>query len=337
MTTKPEKIADAKIIEIPIEKLDLDKNNVRFSHYKKQSLSQSQIQEIIRQDGDTNVLCDQILAAGVVYEPLVIDSDYIVIEGNRRLVCLRLLLADIDDGKLDEKLRSKFLNVKCRILPKSVDNKTLDLYLATIHVKGKKMWKLFNRANHIYRLSRIHGVSYDRLADELGMGKATIQRCVIVYKHLMGYSRTFPDDKEWFHKFTYFDFLFKRKDLKELREDEEFVTQFAKWVHDKKFHDVRDIFQLAKVVTDHDAFEELKKNNFKSALEVLERKDPSLSNPEFKQIKETLFVLKDLTHQDPNELKQNKGKMKLLIQLQAEIKSLMLDLDSEFPEEVITR
>ena len=95
MGTKSEKIVDAKIIEIPIEKLELDKNNVRFSHYKKKNLAQSQIQEIIRQDGDTNVLCDQILAAGVVYEPLVIDSDYVVIEGNRRLVCLRLLLADI--------------------------------------------------------------------------------------------------------------------------------------------------------------------------------------------------------------------------------------------------
>src|SRR5207245_2082279 len=100
--------------------------------------------------------------------------------GNTRLVCLKLLRDDIVDGKLRGMPLEKFNKVKCRLLPSNVDNKTIDLYLATIHVKGKRIWKLFNRANHIYRLNRIHMISLDKLSDYLGMGKATIQRNVTV-------------------------------------------------------------------------------------------------------------------------------------------------------------
>ena len=42
------------------------------------------------------------------------------------------------DGKIDDFPLEKFDTVKCRMLPRQVTEKTTDLYLASIHVKGKK-------------------------------------------------------------------------------------------------------------------------------------------------------------------------------------------------------
>ena len=320
-------IAEADVVDVPIEKLRLDTENVRFKHLPKK-LSPDEIEQRIRQEDDTNDLCEQILAAGVVYEPLVINSDNIVLEGNRRLVCLRMLKEEISNGKLEGFPKDKFTTLKCRILPKGVDDKTVDLYLATIHVKGKKPWKLFNRAKHIYRLNRFHGMSYDTLADYLGMGKVTIQRSITVYHLILEYSRKFPDDKEWFHKFTYFEELFKRKELKEYRDDKAFLIKFMKWIHDGKFHDHRDVRQLLKVITDEDIYREFQKNGFGAALNLLESKDPSLSNQQFKKIKDTIDVLKSMSRTELEELKGNAAKRKLIIALEAEVKSLLAELDA---------
>lgn len=322
-----ELIANSKIIEIPIDKLKLDKDNVRFKHLQKK-LSQNQMRKLIADEPDTSELCDQILAARVVYEPLVVDTHNVVIEGNRRLVSLWILRDEVIQEKLEGVSEEKFNKVKCRVLPDKVDDKTKDLYLATIHVKGKKPWKLFNRAKHIYRLNVVHGFSYDKLAEHIGMGKVTIQRNVNVYKQIVNYSRRFPDDKLWFHKFTYYDELFKRKELKELTNDKEFLLKFGKWVHDEKFHDVRDVRKLLKVVSDKDALAILEKQKFEVALKVIEEKDPSLSNQDFKKIKETIEVLKSIERTELVEIKMNAAKMKLLIALEAEIKSLLAELDA---------
>lgn len=322
-----ELIPEADLIDVPINKLILDDSNVRFKHLPGRP-NIEKIESIIRNESDTRELCEQILTAGVVYEPLIINRDYIVLEGNRRLVALRMLRKDIDDGKIDVISQDKFNNVKCRMLPKHVTEKTTDLYLASIHVKGKKPWKLFNRAKHIFRLNRIHGMSYDLLAAHLGMGKVTIQRSILIYKLVLDYSRRFPDDIEWFHMYTYFEELYKRKDLTEYRNDPKFVDDFSKWIYEEKFHDHRDIRKLSKILKDKNAFAEFKKHDFATALKILESDDPTLSNRNFKKIQDALEVLKSFSREELSDAKRNPSKMRLLYQLEAEAKSLIAELDA---------
>ena len=289
----------------------------------------SEIEDIIRKDPDTTELFHQILSAGVVYEALIVKPDYVVVEGNRRLVCLRDILKQIEAKKLSNHYKEKFQNVKCRVVPEEADAKTIDMYLASLHVKGKKPWKKFNRANHIFNLNRVHGIPYERLADGLGMGKTTIKRCIDVYTTLLDYSRKFPDDEEWFHKFTYFDYFFQRKDLKHIREERGIMDEFKNWVHEKKFKDVRDIYRLAEVLEDKDAIVVLRKRKFDDAIKTLEEKDPSNSNPAFKRIKDAIESLEEIKNTDPSEIIKNPGKMKLLLGLESEIKTLMVDIDAE--------
>jgi len=320
-------IPEADLIDVPIRKLVLDASNVRFKHLQGRP-NPDKIAEIIRNESDTRDLCEQILTAGVVYEPLVINRSHVVLEGNRRLVAIQILRKDIEDGKIDDFPLEKFDTVKCRMLPKHVTEKTIDLYLASIHVKGKKPWKLFNRAKHIYRLNRTHGMSYDLLASHLGMGKVTIQRSIMIYKLVINYSRRFLDDTEWFHKYTYYEELFKRKDLSEFRANPKSVDDFSKWIHDEKFHDHRDVRQLAKIIEDKNAFAEFKKSNFANAMKILEDDDPSLSNRNFKKIKDTLDVLKSFSREELADANDNPSKMRLLYSLEAEAKSLIAELDA---------
>ena len=327
MDSKAKLIANAKLLDISVKKLQLDFNNARFNHMDKPE--DSEIEEIIRKDSDTTELFHQILSAGVVYEPLIVKPDYTVVEGNRRLVCLRSILKQIEDKKLPNTIKEKFQTVRCRVIPVAADSKTIDMYLASLHVKGKKPWKKFNRANHIFNLNRVHDVPYERLADELGMGKTTIKRCIDVYTTLLDYSRKFPEDEAWFHKFTYFDYFFQRQDLKHIREERGILDEFKNWVHDKKFKDVRDIYRLADVISDKDALNVLRKTTFDAALKTLEEKDPSNSNPAFKRVKDAIESLDEIRKEDPSEIIKNPGKMKLLLDLESEIKTLMVDIDVE--------
>lgn len=320
-------ISESDLIDVQIDKLVLDTSNVRFKHLPGRP-NLEKIEDIIRNEPDTRDLCEEILAAGVVYEPLVITHDYVVLEGNRRLVAVRMLRQDIEDGKIDDFPLEKFDTLKCRKLPKDATEKTTDLYLASIHVKGKKPWKLFNRAKHIYRLNRTHGMSYDLLAAHLGMGKVTIQRSILIYKLVLDYSRRFSDDPEWFHKYTYYEELFKRKDLTEFRTNPKSVDEFSKWIREEKFNDHRDVRQLAKIIADKNAFVEFKKNDFTNAMKILEEDDPSLSNRNFKKIKDTLDVLKSFSREELADAKATPSKIRLLFSLEAEIKSLIAELDS---------
>ena len=77
------------------------------------------------------------------------------------------------------------------------------------------------------------------------MGKVTIIRYADVYEQTEKYGSLFKDDKDWFHKFTYFDELYKRRDLKDFRKIQKNVEKFGRWVHDGKFNDVRDVRRLA--------------------------------------------------------------------------------------------
>jgi len=328
MKSKEELIVKSKINEIPVSKLKLGPTNPRFNHFQKKPTPEK-MEKIIRQDDETYVLCEQILEAGIVTQELEINSKFEVIEGNRRLVCLRMILEDIKKDKLDKSLKEKFEKVRCKEISDEVGSKDMDMHLALIHVKGKKPWKKFNRANHIYRLNKIHDYSYDKIVSELGMGKPTVQRCVLVYKTLLDYSRKHPDDEKWFHKYTYFEYFFQRNDLKEFREDEKLVNEFMEWVYGDKFHDVRDIYTLAKILSDSDALETLRKENFSAATKRLDEKDPSLSNDEFKKIKDSVDAVNLICKMDPQEVSGNREKMKLLLKLESDIRNLMIDLTSK--------
>ncbi|MFH1978550.1 MAG: hypothetical protein ABIJ92_04450 [Candidatus Aenigmatarchaeota archaeon] len=319
----------AEIVKRKIKDLQLDPENVRFSHIPQIHKSTKNIEEIMKEDDGIFDLYDQILSSNGIIEPIVIDSNNMVIEGNRRLTCLRLLDDQAKKGELDDEgiSRTQFEEVQCRLLPK-IDDETRDLFLATIHVKGKKPWKRFNKAKHIYRLNRMHKISYDEIARLLGMGKATVQRNVSVYVEVSKYHTRFSDDKEWFKKFMLYEQFFMRKDLRDFREDQENINIFAKWVYSGKFQNHKDIRRLYEVLNDEDSKNEFEKTNMENAIKTLETKNPELVDADFKKINDTISVLQEISRAKLNDIVSNPEKIKLLNSLEHELKNLLIDIES---------
>lgn len=328
--TNADLIANAKIVFVPIDDLKLDDENVRLKHIRMSSKlpTQDDIEKILRETGDVSELTKQILAANVVYEPLVINSEKTVIEGNRRLVALRLIAKEIREGKHPDLPIDKFTKVKCRALPSSVKKSDVDLYLATLHVRAKKPWKLFNRAIHVYQLNKIHHYSYNDIASYVGMSKQTIQRSIICYELVLDYSRKYPDDKYWFNKFSYYDELYKRKDLESFRNSEKNIDKFHSWIHDELFDDHRSIRQLPRVMMDSEAFRAFEKEGMKKALMILANNDPSINSKSFKNIKEAITTMQGLSRTELSEIKTNSAKMRYLYNLKAELDGLINDLEN---------
>jgi len=322
-----EKIANAESVEVNLADIKLDPYNVRFLHLP-QKLSDKEIEKILWEEKDTNELYKQILSAGGIYEEPVLNSELVVIEGNRRTVCLRKLKQEANKGMLPGISKNNFDKVKCKILPKNTPPQVVDIFLATIHVKGKKPWNAFNKAKHIFNLYDSGGFSYDDLSKKLGMGKSTVIRAVEVYGATQKYGDKYKSDKEWFRKFTYFDELYKRKDLKEFRKEDKNIEKFENWIFHKKLDDVREVRQLAKILQDKEAFKEFEKKDFDAAMSIIGLKDPSINSTEYKKIKDTIDVLRNFSRKELSMTVRDDSRLKLLNSLKKEIDSLVKDIVS---------
>jgi len=315
-----------EIITVDLDKLKLDVTNVRFIHLRK-TLTEKQMEDAVWKERDTQQLYKQIISARGLYERPVIDSNCVVLEGNRRIVCLRHLKKQAHTGNLQGFSKTFFDTVKCEMVPADTPKYKIYLFLAVEHVKGKKEWSLFNRAKMIFNMHKFQELSYDFLAKHIGMGKITVMRHAAVYEQTDRYGNKFKDDYEWYHKFTYFDELFKRKDLKEFRTLQKNVDWFADLVHQKKFKDVRDVRKLAKVLADEDAKKVLEREKFEDALKVVEKKNPALKSKTFKKISEVIELIRFFPRTELLKTREDPARREMLETLKREVTDLLRDLD----------
>lgn len=326
MTDEETPLLKTKLLKVPLDKLKLDINNVRFQHLSK-ALSDKEMEDRIWAERDTHDLFEQIREAQGLYEAPIINSDFVVIEGNRRIVCLRHLKEQAKT-QLQGTSKDFYSEVPCKQIDKNESNLNTELYLASIHISGKKPWPLFNRAKRVNEIRKTYNYSYDKLAKKLGMSKATLIRTVDAYEQTDKYRRRFPNDKDWYHKFSYFDELYKRRALKKFANIQENVDRFATWLNEGKFKDHRDVRALERILTDSDALQAFEKRNFNEALKLLEEKDPTLKSPEFKQITKTIRLISAFPRKELLKTINNPQRIKILENLKTELDEFIKDIKS---------
>jgi hypothetical protein len=316
--------------EVPLDELKLDPDNVRLQHIriKYGNMTEEDIKEHFWAEPSTRDLYRQILAAKGLYQEIIIDSMGIVREGNRRLVCLRKLKEEAHEGKLPGIPKTFFDKIKCIVLPKDTTDRELSLMLASIHVKGKKAWDAFDKARHITHLHDELKVSYDILSKTLNMGKITIIRAVDAYNTTRKYGEKYPEDADWYRMFTYFDELYKRKSLKDWRNNPSHLELFLELVHEGKFRDVRDVRFLDRVLKDEDAMRALDRGKFEDALKVACSKDPSIEDNKFRKIRDTIDTIRSFSRKDIKEIINDRSRKNMLQQLMNEIRIFLSDIEA---------
>jgi len=316
---------ETEIRDVPLEVLRLDPDNVRFRQIPS-ALSDAESEEAIWAEPETKDLFRSIVSAGGLQERPFVTSDYVVKEGNRRVVCLRKARELMRRGNLGERLPDDaFDTVQVEVFDEGITPDELDVALAVWHVTGKKEWRAINQANHIYRLHSERGYTYDQLRESIGMGKAKLIRMCKAYEATTNYLKTFDDTD--IRKYSFFDELYKSTKLRRMLDGGELILkQFNQWVYEGKFDDsgAKDARRLPEVLNDHDARAAFEKpgGGIVAAVFELQKKNPALGSRTFKAVEDALRALREMPRHEYESIARYPRKLQMLEELRHELETI---------------
>ncbi|TAJ91534.1 MAG: hypothetical protein EPO31_15170 [Gammaproteobacteria bacterium] len=175
---------------IPVKELHFDRLNPRLAEYGvRPETTDKEIQEILWDAMDVRELVQSIAASGFFrHEPIIVAKEKnknIVIEGNRRLAAVKVLLDtqvakkngwEIPTLSKDERNGLETLPVIFS------DRKESWRYLGFKHVNGPAKWSSYAKAKYIADIHRDHKISLSDIANQIGDQHRTVQR---LYRGLM--------------------------------------------------------------------------------------------------------------------------------------------------------
>jgi hypothetical protein len=177
---------------IEVGKLLLDPHNPRLAEIGvARGASQFDLLKALWEEMAVEELAMSIAYSGYFdYEPLFIekakDGNFVVIEGNRRLAAVKLLL----DGSLRQRVKATKLPsitkedaAKLATLPVILTTrKECWRYLGFKHVNGPATWGSYSKAQYIAHVHNDYGVPLEEIAQQIGDYNSTVLR---MYRGLM--------------------------------------------------------------------------------------------------------------------------------------------------------
>jgi hypothetical protein len=316
------------IEEWPLDMLRLDPSNIRFKHITK-TLDDKEIESIIWEEPDTKDLYRSIIASGGLSEAPYITTEGVVKEGNRRIVCLRKADAETKAGKLANFPADRFEKADCRVLPPEIGELEIKVLLGRVHVGGKKEWKALNQAAYIYDLNR-GGYSFDRIRELLGMSKGKIMQRYYAYRATNEYLEKYSPRAKM-TDFSYFEDLFRHRELRDWVEQPGNMEMFQKWVADGKFNEegARDIRKLPEVLADPEVLTVFEEKGMKRAKIELIKRDPTFGSKTFQTIEDALIALRSMPISEYKNIPGHPQQAALLVELHGELEKIFKDLRLE--------
>ncbi len=327
------KTIDADILSIPLSNLKLDPNNVRFKHIP-ETMTDKQMDDKIWKETDTKSTLREIkYSQGLSEKPFVkkiSDSEYLVIEGNRRTVCLRRLAEQIASRKVDNIPLEKINSVQCVVMPNDVDDSAIALFLARIHVSGKKDWPAMNKGAHVYDLINKYEYDWDEVAKAISVGKNTISQNVKAYDTTLEYHRKFPNDEMWLQRFSHFLELYKRRNLKDWSENPHNLEKFMGWVNKGQIPMAIQVRKLEKIILENnDAYNAIQNGaTVSESEEILKESEKRKSNSENtdSQVKNLYGFVQNFPRNKMTEFAKNEDKLKNLETFHKEVGRLIKEI-----------
>lgn len=178
------------MVHIPVGELDFDRQNPRLAEYGiTPNTSDEEIIAVLWDAMDVRELVQSIAASGFFeHEPLIVATEgkkNIVIEGNRRLAAVRVLLnpAIVDSSGYEIPKLSASKSKKLQELPTVKESrKSAWRYLGFKHVNGPAKWSSYAKAKYIAEVHSLYEISLVEIAAQIGDRHKTVQR---LYRGLM--------------------------------------------------------------------------------------------------------------------------------------------------------
>lgn len=180
-----------KIESLSVSELHFDRENPRLSEFGVDaSWSEQAILELLWDTMDVQELVQSIHASGFFpHEPIVVeerkDGGFVVLEGNRRLAAVKVLLGAPPGGTSEFQSPELLSGDRAALkqLPAIRSNRRdAWRFLGFKHVNGPAKWSGYAKAHYIAEVHRDHGVSLSDIARQIGDRNRTVQR---LYRGLM--------------------------------------------------------------------------------------------------------------------------------------------------------
>jgi hypothetical protein len=185
-----EPMSETKILEVPTKDLYFDHSNPRLAEYGiEKTTPEEEILKILWDAMDVRELVQSISSSGFFpHEALIVaeeDGKKIVIEGNRRLAAVKVLLdpAIPENNEwfvepLGQEARKQLERLPVIISPR----KNSWRFLGFKHVNGAAKWSSFAKAKYIAHVTREYGIPLEDIANQIGDGFGTVKK---LYRGLM--------------------------------------------------------------------------------------------------------------------------------------------------------
>jgi hypothetical protein len=122
----------------------------------------------------TRRLRDEIIEDGKVNEPLIVDKNNNVLEGNTRLACLRDLIS--------KKMAGSWKKVDIHRIKTKLSERDILEIMGSVHLKGKKTdWKPFQLASHLNSLKN-SGLDDKEINEITGISIISVNQNIKAYK-----------------------------------------------------------------------------------------------------------------------------------------------------------
>lgn len=181
---------NASIIGVKVSELRFDHHNPRLAEYGiEDSTDENEILKILWDAMDVRELVQSIAASGFFpHEALIVAEEggkKIVIEGNRRLAAVKILLSPelVKDNGWEIPAISKGVAATLEELPAIISGRSdAWRYLGFKHVNGPAKWSSYAKAAYITQVHKTFGIPLADIANQIGDRHNTVQR---LYRGLM--------------------------------------------------------------------------------------------------------------------------------------------------------
>ncbi|MFZ7121558.1 MAG: ParB N-terminal domain-containing protein [Eubacteriaceae bacterium] len=302
-----------ELMEIEIEKIELDELNPRISFFKdnqvNNNLSEDQIIFALanKKPEAFRKLMDSIHNnKGIVY-PIWVepkrkkrskDKEYKVIEGNTRLLIYQKL-------KQEEPYEERWKTILCNILPHEIKEEQKNFIRLLSHLRGTTEWDAYEKAKYLYKLWQDDGWSINRLEKQTKMTEKQIKENIDAYRIMEEqYLPDHTDDPNEVSKFSYFvEYIKDSKLQKSFTKNGIDIKNFCDWVSNKeKIPTGQDVRRLRDIFDDEDIKNAFIGKGFDAAMQMLAFKKPHIASSFYRSIEDVIEGLKSINAHELDEI-----------------------------------
>jgi ParB-like nuclease domain len=290
---------------IPLDKLALSPRNPRIRRLLRRNPTPTagEIQKFLLEEDGVADLQRQIRDNGGLVDPIIVDENYEVIEGNCRLA----IYMKLRDGRTHE---PQWKTIPAYVLTGKVTSRQILILQAIYHVHSNKIkWGGYEQQAHLQVMRQEEGMEPVEIARVLGLSTNNVNALLDAYaamtKHYVAKTKLGEDKKVWSH----FHELFKNPKLATFRGSEKNLKTFAKLVKAGTIKGA-DVRRLPAIVSNGKALQKLEKQGLAAAIGEVGKGDPSKVYPLFKQMRKTTKLLRALKSKDIEGLKAQPAEQK---------------------------